>query len=380
VAQVSFGTILRETRERKGYDLMSIAQRLRIRPDILQTIEAGDLTRMPPRAYARNMINAYAHLLGLDSEAVTRIYLDEVYAEQVRNARMNSQPIALPTSQSGTSANPGTTPPRSSRSFSQQEPEYEDGMRIDKESGRMVFVEKGTSRYRSVAAAQAHNQDRPSGDRVHRSGHPALPTPQYTNYYAGPRASGGTGRLPIIIAAAVVLILLGVLLFFLFGPKGGSEDDLAKLPVTGLDDTGTAANNTPPAPVPPTMAVFVYEVPEGEMAWLDVYINDAHSADDSGLMEGPTKHGFDVKGTLRITTANPAGVNLFLDDVALSWPDGNGWSDEDGDGIWEYTVDFSQVLAKWLIDHPQSVTTTQPDTGTGTGTEGSDTAAGQGTE
>ena len=34
MGQVSFGTVLREARERKGYDVQSAARRLRIRPDI----------------------------------------------------------------------------------------------------------------------------------------------------------------------------------------------------------------------------------------------------------------------------------------------------------------------------------------------------------
>ena len=63
---MTFGTILREARERKGYDLATAARRLRIRPDILRAIEEDDFSRMPPRGYARNMVNAYARLVGLN--------------------------------------------------------------------------------------------------------------------------------------------------------------------------------------------------------------------------------------------------------------------------------------------------------------------------
>ena len=62
----NFGNILREARERSGEDLMSVARKLRIRPDILESIEAGDLSNMPPRGYSRNMIIAYASYLGLN--------------------------------------------------------------------------------------------------------------------------------------------------------------------------------------------------------------------------------------------------------------------------------------------------------------------------
>ena len=66
MAQISSGQVLKEARERKDYDLNTIARRLRIRPDILRAIESGDFASMPPRGYTRNMVNAYARLLGLN--------------------------------------------------------------------------------------------------------------------------------------------------------------------------------------------------------------------------------------------------------------------------------------------------------------------------
>ena len=59
MGQVSFGTVLREARERKGYDVQSAARRLRIRPDILRALENNDFSRLPARGYTRNMVNAY---------------------------------------------------------------------------------------------------------------------------------------------------------------------------------------------------------------------------------------------------------------------------------------------------------------------------------
>ena len=78
--QMSFGAILREARERRGLDLTTAARRLRIRPDILRAIEENDFSRMPPRGYTRNMVNAYARLVGLNPTELTRMYLDEAYA------------------------------------------------------------------------------------------------------------------------------------------------------------------------------------------------------------------------------------------------------------------------------------------------------------
>ena len=90
MAQMRFNEVLREARERKGYDLATVARRLRIRPDILRAIEAGDFAAMPPRGYTRNMVNAYARLLGLNPTEIVNMYLDEAYAVQVQRARDNA--------------------------------------------------------------------------------------------------------------------------------------------------------------------------------------------------------------------------------------------------------------------------------------------------
>ncbi len=88
----NFGDILREARQRSGEDLVSVARKLRIRPDILERIEESDLDGMPPRGYSRNMINAYARYLGLNPTDVVKSYLDSQYRAQVENARKNIRP------------------------------------------------------------------------------------------------------------------------------------------------------------------------------------------------------------------------------------------------------------------------------------------------
>lgn len=67
---ISFGSVLKEARISKGYELNAVSRRLRIRPDILEAIENSDFDRMPPRGYSRNMINAYARFLGLNANDV----------------------------------------------------------------------------------------------------------------------------------------------------------------------------------------------------------------------------------------------------------------------------------------------------------------------
>ena len=87
--QISFGSVLKEARLAQGRDLASVSRELRIRQDIIVSIENSDFKRMPSRGYARNMIIAYSRLLGLNAQDVSRMYLDQEYAYQVEQAHQN---------------------------------------------------------------------------------------------------------------------------------------------------------------------------------------------------------------------------------------------------------------------------------------------------
>ncbi len=90
-----FGAILRDARESAGEDLVSVARRIRIRPDILECIEDSDLASMPPRGYSRNMINAYARYLGLNPTEIVKMYLDAQHEFQLESARSSIRPSGI---------------------------------------------------------------------------------------------------------------------------------------------------------------------------------------------------------------------------------------------------------------------------------------------
>jgi cytoskeleton protein RodZ len=73
----SVGILLRETREALGGDLQRISTALRIRPDHLRAIEAGDYAGLPARAYAMGFIRSYADYLGLDAAEMVRRFKQE---------------------------------------------------------------------------------------------------------------------------------------------------------------------------------------------------------------------------------------------------------------------------------------------------------------
>ncbi|MBG1233542.1 helix-turn-helix domain-containing protein [Aestuariivirga litoralis] len=62
------GFFLARERERRAMSLEAVAEATGIHPYHIDAIELGDLTRMPPRMEAMEMIAAYAHYLGFETE------------------------------------------------------------------------------------------------------------------------------------------------------------------------------------------------------------------------------------------------------------------------------------------------------------------------
>jgi len=73
----SVGAGLREVRERLGWRLPDVAVSLRIRPEFLEAIEAGDLEALPGAAYRTGFVRTYARTLGLDPDEILRRFRAE---------------------------------------------------------------------------------------------------------------------------------------------------------------------------------------------------------------------------------------------------------------------------------------------------------------
>jgi cytoskeletal protein RodZ len=67
VASVS--EVIRSERLRQGLGVAEIAKATKIRPDLLEAIEAGHFEELPSGAYRRSFLRQYAHALGMDEEA-----------------------------------------------------------------------------------------------------------------------------------------------------------------------------------------------------------------------------------------------------------------------------------------------------------------------
>lgn len=94
----SYGDYLREAREQKGIDLVTMARALHIRPDIVGAIEAADFKKMPAHGYTKNMVRAYAQKVGLNERELCEMYLAQreehdgvTYSHSVS---LSSRPVA----------------------------------------------------------------------------------------------------------------------------------------------------------------------------------------------------------------------------------------------------------------------------------------------
>ena len=375
---MTFGTILREARERKGYDLATAARRLRIRPDILRAIEEDDFSRMPPRGYARNMVNAYARLVGLNPTEMTRMYLDEAYAYQVGRARTDAQPSGFDMGGPSRGGRSSSRQGRTSQPADERPPRQNALGRTMYDDRRDYGRDYGTRS--GGGAGRLYSEG-----RTHPSRHAALPNAEYTNFYAGPKASSVVqSKLPFVIAGGVILVLLVVVLVLVFGNNGGaSNEDLTKLPVTGVADPtkdGTAtdgnAENAQPQAAPketaPTRLEVTYKIAKGTSVWA-IITKDGEASQE--MFEGGEEDTVElVEGdTWSFAAWASDGVTITAGGEAVEF-DGTA-----SDGMPMATVDFDAYLEQWYEDHPDAKKKDAGGTGASDGADADGTGEGTGT-
>lgn len=375
----SYGEALRQARIRRGMDIHSVSRRLRIRLDILHAIEEANFPQLPPSGYTRNMITAYARLVGLDPLAVSEEYLDELYRFETGRDRETSMGGPSQRSEAsraqrgalgggtglGASARPGRTPVEE----------------------RSIYDRNGTQRirynayedYRSVPLPQPDAPARPTrGGRTRgqRAGREPMATqsPLYGRDLASQRgrrsaqsqsigqyapatfsrgsASSGGGllsaimpRLPIIAVVVVVAVLLIAVIALAFGGERQGADDVPAVPISGLTDTSGQsedAYNVATA-VAPTSATLTVTVADGEASWISVYVNGAESPEFSEVMNGGEKT-FTFTQSIRVVAGNPTPVTLQVDGEKVDMQ-------KTDSGSWAYSADFSEILAAWEEKH-----------------------------
>lgn len=368
--QVPFGDILRDAREREGMDLNTAARKLHIRPDILRAIEDSDFARMPPRGYTRNMVNAYARLVGLNASQMSALYADQAYAHEVGRSRSDEMRA------DGRSR--GASQPRSSssRARSGSSSRTQSSYNGRTAGGRGIYDD------RTDLQGRAYSTRFSSGSQQGRGG-------AYRNVYAGGGPTPVASKLPFVLIGIIVLLVLIIILVLLFGNKGSDQSDVpADMPIAGLTNTANptegqgdaadaaaaaAAAAAPKVEEPPTKAVFSFEVPEGQSAYIEVKLGDTTSYDVASIVDGPKEKSYDVTDTLTFATTSPDSVVLTLDGETVKPTEIRNQP-----GVYSYTVNFADILEQWKADHPDAADDAKGDEGSGSdssGTAGSDTGA-----
>ena len=244
--QISFGNVLKEARLARGLDLAVVSRELRIRQDILVAIENSDFARMPSRGYARNMIIAYARLVGLNPQDISRMYLDQEYAHQVEKAhrsvgntiQMHNEPY-----QHSGSTQRGTTGrfnqvDRSSRNFrSSYNSDQTRATRRTAQSNAYDGSSNGFGRRMySQNADEPPYAPRNNAPVAHRARRSAMTDGRYTNLYSAPKNIPNPNRnRNIIIGVVVAAVLVIVLIVALFLTH--RSEPQTNIPVTGVDVT-----------------------------------------------------------------------------------------------------------------------------------------------
>ena len=417
MSQLSFGEVLREARERKGLDIQSVSRRLRVRPDILRSIEESDFSRLPARGYTRNMISAYARMVGLNASAISDMYLDQLNLHQVRLERNQSESPAYVSGRRsvgqgdarGRRSSRGRDAQgdedrrsrkrgddvdahRSSRRRPQDD-EYERDPRSSRRGQGAGRGHSGSSRGGSVRSSRSRSRDNFEGTlavraaqaegRSRRVGNSAVGS-QLGNMYSGSVNTGGAGnqRTIVIIAIAVILILLVIVFALIFGNRGGAtQQETAKVPITGVTDTSADGSGTSESQqtqqttqvTVPTSVTVEYKLAKGSDAYV-VITQDG--TETQSMLSGPVSETVQVSGTWSLATYVSDAFTITMDGKAVEF------TTDSNSGMPTATVNFQDYLATWAEEHPDvkvdlgtsgSSSSTTASTSTSTGSTSSGT-------
>lgn len=354
MAQKPFGRILAEARERRGMDINYASQQLRIRADILRAIEQNDFSRMPARGYTRNMVSAYARLLGLNPTSITRQYLDEAdkYLRSAHSYEASSSRSSSRQGRDGARSSSRSSAASSSRGV------HRSGER-DVYSDRVERIPRSSSRRVSY-------QEQPKSIRSGRSRRAG----GYSGGYVSNQPNPIIARLPIIVGGLIAILLVIFIITQIVGcvaPK--NTENVTNIPITGVSDTTNGSSNSSsntnsaassePAP---TSVIVSYTVPSGSSTYVEIYQNDETIASEYGIITGPTSAQFTVTNKLEIRAVDSSQIKIQQDgeDVAMTF--------DNNLGVYVYSVDFSKVLSDWSKTHKTGSTTSTTNTNTNTNT------------
>lgn len=381
---ISFGNVLKEARLARGLDLTAVSRELRIRQDIIVAIENSDFGRMPSRGYARNMIIAYARLVGLNPQDVSRMYLDQEYAYQVEQAhrsvgdtiQMHNEPYRRGSENSGN----GQTGriPRSEYRSKNSNSSSRNGLGYSSQANRNLYDGSSNGfgrRMYSQNADEPPYAPRNNAPVAHRARRSAMADGRYTNLYTAPKNIPNPNRKRNIIIGVIIAVVLVIILIVALFLTHRSEPQ-TNIPVTGVDvtaqqQTEDTTQTQEPVETPPTEFTLRYEVADGSETYIEVYVDD--NIEESSTVTGPAQHTYTSSSKIRFVATETDGVTLYINDEAVELTTNDS-------GIVNTTYTFEDILNQWYEDHPnvtrsntQSNTSTNASSSSGTSTNSSST-------
>lgn len=351
-----FGHRLRQARMRKGLDFNTVARRLRIRPDVLKAIEEENFSNIPPRGYARNMINSYARFLGLNASDITMDYLkalsDYEHMKAAKNARQSGFDME-PSSGRFTTARseyekrtgePYVRHDSSSRYMSERS-RNKLGHETDNINGlgRRVYTEDSYSPERdtlhsqrtTAAANRAHRQ---RADRISSRQQPQ--SESFLNVYGDNYGHNSLMQyLPVIGAAAAVIVLCVAIGSMVIG--GGSSEEVTEVPSKTVEqEILSRAQQSAPSSF-----TVSYEVADGSEVWLEVAVDGETKISD--VVSGPATESYTCGEKVSITCGSTEGLTVKVDGQEVSFT-------KDKKGNLVYSNTLAKILDEWVAMHTTS--------------------------
>ncbi|MCL2136687.1 MAG: helix-turn-helix domain-containing protein [Coriobacteriia bacterium] len=352
----TFGVILAEARMNKGLSLEQVSDVLRIRPAILAALEREDYYGMPLKGHSRNMVSTYSRFLGLDSAAVTELFLqnyrDFEHAEAIRRRETQRVPIE-PRNTLPPASTPIARKARDSASSTEQgvrsiwdkpTPQSELHTGYDSRSPRSQRSAKNAARRRSVQGSMRStvgvNESRPNvldPNALRSEGRSTVPRVMRGDSPKRKGLPGTVNRLMTTTPLPLILLVLAVVAILVFWAVVANSCNSKPDSYIPIQSSGNQANNNSnnlvddplmnPSSIDDEQAGPNYgpfelrvEPASGSEPWTEIYV-DGEKKFEGYLDETQT---YEVKVNCEVRTGMPGSVKVYRDDELQEFETGDG--------------------------------------------------------
>ena len=236
----SFATQLKEARIRSGFDIETLARRLHIRPDILESIEAADFDKMPASGFTRNMVRAYARTVGLNQNDICDLYLNELNAflgvgDVNKDEGLSSRNLRRSESRQSRNINNNRHDSENRRRVSSRR-SFLDLVNIENQNNMDVDL---TPRNAHIEHEARRRRSQPTTVKKSSRVISSIPHP---NLKVDPK-SLDLKKIIIAIIGIIIAIALALFIFNAFNSNKQKTDDVPAMPISGLTDTTSSSTS-----------------------------------------------------------------------------------------------------------------------------------------